>query len=176
MHTRSDMQENGDELKQAVQDLFDFAIDREDVKWLLSLLPQHADIRPYRVEYELQILKIISVGWSLSYHLERSPLKEDLSVGFWKAVHEFCGQLSETTGLMIGNDINYFRTLKDRLDMYVSALGASPETSEPVSVIGPLFAGACGNGGDVFILMTGSKMFMNAFSRVRQYLEAVHLK
>ncbi len=53
-------------LEQATEDLFSFAIERDDTKWLMTRLPAEADIKPATVEYELQILKIISVGWSIS--------------------------------------------------------------------------------------------------------------
>ena len=43
-------------------------MDREDVKDLVANLPEETDIRGVTVEYELQILKIISVGWSISYY------------------------------------------------------------------------------------------------------------
>ena len=49
-------------VKQAGEDLFNYAIDREDVKWLMTNLPENADIKRTTVEYELPILKIISVG------------------------------------------------------------------------------------------------------------------
>ncbi|MGB5750482.1 MAG: hypothetical protein WBM69_26170 [Desulfobacterales bacterium] len=53
--------------EQAAEDLFNYAIDREDVNWLMSNLAKEADIKRTTVEYEFPILKIISVGWSLSY-------------------------------------------------------------------------------------------------------------
>jgi hypothetical protein len=161
--------------EQIKEDLFNYAIDREDVKLLLAMIPENSTVKPFTVEYELQMLKIISVGWSLSYYLENLPVKDRISELFWQAVHEFSRQLSETTGLMIGNDINYFQTLKERLDLYVDALNQSSEKSEPVVVIGPKFAEICGNVDDVFIVMTGAKMFNNAIVRVKQYLEVIHL-
>ena len=45
------------ELEKAEADLLDFAVDREDVKWLMDRLPEQADIKRVTVEYELQILK-----------------------------------------------------------------------------------------------------------------------
>jgi len=51
------------EEKKAGEDLFNFAIDREDAKMLMAHLPEEADIKRSTVEYELQILKIISIGW-----------------------------------------------------------------------------------------------------------------
>ena len=54
-------------IEQAAEDLFNYAIDREDVKLLMANLAEQADVKRTTVEYELPILKIISVGWSLSY-------------------------------------------------------------------------------------------------------------
>jgi hypothetical protein len=56
------------EIEKAGEALFNFAVDREDVKALVANLPEETDIQGVTVEYELQILKIISVGWSISYY------------------------------------------------------------------------------------------------------------
>jgi hypothetical protein len=170
-----DSENKNEDLAQIGEDLFNFAIDREDVKWLMARLPREAGIRPTTVEYELQILKIIGVGWSLSFYLENRPYKDDLLERYWKAVHEFAQSLSTTTGLMIGQDIDYFQTLKNRLDTYVEALTRNPRAPEPASVIGPEFAKICGNETDLFTFMTGAKMFLNTIRRIKEYLEAVKL-
>jgi hypothetical protein len=51
--------ENSQNKKSAIEktgeDLFDFAIDREDVKWLMERLPPEADVKRTTVEYELAI-------------------------------------------------------------------------------------------------------------------------
>jgi hypothetical protein len=106
-------------LQQAGEDLFNFAIEREDTKWLVARLPAEAQVRPAALEYELQILKIISVGWSIAYFLEEWPQKQSVETHFWEAMREFAQGLSTTTELMIGEDIDYFQTLKDRLDRYL---------------------------------------------------------
>ena len=49
-------------IEQAGEDLFNFAIDREDIKRFMEHLAEEADIKRATVEYELQILKMISVG------------------------------------------------------------------------------------------------------------------
>jgi len=162
-------------LEQAGEDLFNFAIDREDVKWLLSQLPERTDVSLGTVEYELQILKIISVGWGTAYLLENSPDKTPLLELYWKSIYEFSKSLSETTGLMIGKDIDYFELVKDRLDLYVKALSEQSDASEPAAVIGPEFARNCGNRDDLFAFMAGSKMFVSTISRVKEYFEKIHL-
>ena len=163
-------------IEKAVEDLFNFAIDRTDVKWLLAHLAKEADVKRGKVEYELQILKIISVGWSISYYLEDDPLKNQLSELYWNAVYELSRSLSSTTEFMIGQEIDYFQILKDRLDMYVAALAKKPDASDPAVVIGPEFARTCGNVDDIFTFMTGSKMFISTIGRVKEYLELVMLR
>lgn len=164
------------ELEKAGADLLDFAVDREDVKWLMDHLPPEAAIKRVTVEYELQILKIIGVGWSLSYYLEDSPQKTELLEKYWAAINEFSRGLSTTTEYMIGQNIDYFQILKERLDMYVAALAKNPDTPEPALVIGPEFARICGNVNDIFTFMTGSKMFISTINNVKAYLEAIRLR
>ena len=158
------------------EDLFNFAIDRQDVKWLMECLPPEADVKRSTVEYELQILKIIGVGWSISYYLTNSPQKIALLELYWNAVNEFSRDLKTTMEYMIGQDIDYFQVVKDRLNMYVDALAHNPEASEPAAVIGPEFSNACGNADDIFTFMTGSKMFISTTGKVKQYLEAIKLR
>ncbi|MBW2466226.1 MAG: hypothetical protein JRF02_02910 [Deltaproteobacteria bacterium] len=172
MHSRvqkSDVELAGD-------DLFNFAIDREDIKSLTALLPKESECKPEAIEYELQLLKIISTGWSISFFLENSPHRDQLAEIFWRLIHEFSGTLSETTQLMTGKDINYFQILNDRLDMYVDSLNKKPDAKEPAAVIGPEFARFCGSGDDVFAVMTGSRMFIMTMARVKEFLKKIGLK
>lgn len=158
------------EIEKAGEDLFGFAIDREDIKWLITHLPEEADIKRVTVEYELQILKIIGVGWSISYYLENSSQKNQLLEFYWKAVYEFSKSISTTTELMTGHNIDYFQILKDRLNMYVDAMAKKPSAPEPCVAIGPEFARVCGNMDDIFTFMTGSKMFTTTIGRVNEYI------
>jgi len=167
---------NKKHLEQAGKALFDFAVERDDVKMLLDHLSGEAKCKPAAVEYELQILKIVSTGWALSFFLEKNPYKAQLAEDFWKRVQAFSRDLSETTVLMTGHDIDYFQILKERLDMYVAALQDKPEMSEPAAVIGPEFAGLCGDSDDVFTVMTGSRMFILTVARVKEYLESLNLE
>lgn len=162
-------------IEQAGDDLFNFAVDRQDVKTLIAHLHDEVQCKPATIEYELQILKIISVGWAVSFYLENKRHKDALAEVFWNAVHGFAESLSETTGLMTGRDIDYFQILKDRLDTYVAALSEKPEATEPAAVIGVEFARACGNVDDVFTIMAGSRMFIAAVGSVKEYLETIKL-
>ncbi|MGW8287508.1 MAG: hypothetical protein ACWGOD_04640 [Desulfobulbales bacterium] len=163
-------------LDQAGEVLFDFALEREDVKALMAHMPGEAKCKPVTVEYELQILKIVATGWAVSFFLERNPHKAQLAEEFWKRIHAFSGELSKATGLMIGQDINYFQIIRERLDQYIAALQNKPEISEPAAVIGPQFARLCGDVDDVFTIMTGSRMFIITVARVREYLDTLELQ
>lgn len=164
-------------VEQAGEDLFDFATDREDVKWLLAQLPEQTGVKPATVDYELQILKIVCVGWSIAYFMSGTPKhKTRLLENYWQAVNEFASGLSQTTGLMIGQDIDYFEILKTRLDRYVGIMSGSGETVDPTAVIGPAFAEQCGATEDLFASMIGAKMFNTTVNRVRRYLEAAKLR
>ena len=162
--------------EQAGEDLFHFAVDRDDMKTLLAALPEAAGTERGKVEYELGILRIVSVGWSIAYFLELSPHKKRLLEVYWKAVQEFAQNVSSAAGLMVGREIDYFEILKARLAMYVEAMRQKPEAREPAVVIGPAFARACGNEDDVYAVLTGTKMFIATVGRVKEYLEAIKLK
>jgi hypothetical protein len=95
-------------MEQAGENLFDFAVDREDVKVLMAHLSDEAKCKPTAVEYELQLLKIIATGWSLAFFMAEDPRLGELAETFWKLMREFSAELSETTGLMTGHDIDYF--------------------------------------------------------------------
>jgi hypothetical protein len=171
-----DLESQKTSVEQAGEDLFTFAVDREDVKTLLAALPKEAGVERGSIEYELGILRIICVGWSISYFLELSPQKNQLAEIYWMAVQEFSRNLSRTAGLMVGKDIDYFQILRDRLNRYVEAMRRKPHAAEPAVVIGPEFARACGNVNDVYTVMTGTKMFIATVGSVREYLQAVNLK
>ncbi|MBS3809158.1 MAG: hypothetical protein KGY38_03250 [Desulfobacterales bacterium] len=169
------MEEQGREksaIEKAGQDLFNFAVDREEVKELMAQLPESADIDRTAVEYELPLLKIIAVGWSVAYLLENSSHKNSLMQAYWSAVQQFSQSLSETAGLMTGQDIDYFDVVKQRFETYLAAMNSSRDAREPAAVIGPEFARACGNADDTFTVLIGSRMFMGTFNSVKEYLKA----
>lgn len=158
-------------IEQAGKNLFDFAVDREDTKILMENLHKEADIKRTTVEYELQVLRIITIGWSISYFLENSVYKNKLVEIYWMAVYEFSQSISSVSGLMIGQDFNYYQILKNRLDKYLDAMHNNSDASEPVITIGPEFAKICGNANDIFTIMAGSKMFTATLNGVKKYLE-----
>lgn len=163
------------DIKQAAEDLFNFAVDREDVKTLLTNLPETAQIDRGKVEYELAVLRIISVGWSISYFLARSLHKNHLAELYWEGIREFSQGVSTSAGLLIGKEINYFQILRDRLREYVEAMELRPDAREPAAVIGPEFARLCGNGDDIHAIMAGTRMFIAVMGSVKAYLGVLNL-
>lgn len=174
--TMENLSEQKSGIEKAAEDLFNFAVERDDVKALMTHLDESADIQRSSVEYELQILKIISVGWAVPYYLGNSPQKDLIGACYWQAIQNFSQSLSETFGLLAGQSIDYFQVLRERLDTYVSALQQKLDAPEPAVVIGPEFANACGNRDDVFTVMTGSRMFISTIRSVKQYLENIGVK
>jgi hypothetical protein len=166
-------QSHEQEMQKAGEDLFNFAIDREDVKWLLAKLPSEVDSIRIKVEYELQILKIIAVGWTISFHMEEGSEKTELLGSYWSAVHQFSGSLSSTTQLLIDQRIDYFQTIRDRLDQYVKSMAQRPEAREPAAVIGPEFSRICGSGEDIQTIVCGTRMFVTVMARVKEYLDSI---
>ena len=161
------------EIELAGEDLFNYAIERDDIKYLLALLPQEITVSASKIEYELQLLKIIAVGWNISYHLQGNPMKEPSAELFWQSVNQFSHSLSETTDLLVGQEIDYFETLKKRLNIYLTAMHKNTDASQAPQIIGLEFARTCGNAEDIFASLTGAKMFSSVTTRVRQYCDAL---
>jgi hypothetical protein len=159
--------------KKAGEELFNFAVDRDDVKTLLANLPEKSEVERGKVEYELAILRIITVGWSISYFLARSEYRNQLAELYWEAVRRFSQNVSVSAGLLVGKDIDYFQILKDRLMGYVEAMERKHDAQEPAAVIGPEFARLCGDGGEIHTIMAGTRMFIATLSSVKAYLDAL---
>jgi hypothetical protein len=117
-------------------------------------------------------LKIISVGWSLSYALPAGDLKGEITTRFWQAVQAFSESLSSTTELLIQQDVDFFAVVKDRFDTYLEKMKQNVNAPEPAVVIGPEFARCCGDDGNAHTVMAGSRMFVGTVNEVKSYLEA----
>jgi hypothetical protein len=161
------------ELARAVEPLLQLALDRDEIKALLDQLPEGAAAQRPKVEYELQLLRIICVGWSIGYLLAASPRKQPLTEGFWEAVRSFSRNVSQVTGAMVGQEIDYFGTLKARFDTYLTAMRLRPDAPEPAAVLAPAFAELCGRAEDVFTVMIGARLVIASMSAVRAYLAAL---
>lgn len=154
----------------AGEQLFQFAIDRGDMIAILDSLPLGVPEKRAALEYEIQLLRIISVGWAIAFFLADSDLKTPIGQHFWDKVRAFSTALSTSASLTVGSDIDYFELLKKRLDTYVGALDAAGNVPEPAMAIGPAFAGFCGDPDDACGMLAGSKMFSHTINAVREYL------
>ncbi len=163
-------------IKKASEDLFDFAIDRSDIKLILQSLPEDKKINRVSVEYEIQLLKILGVGWSISFFLDESFLKKELSESFWNAIQNFSQSISTLSSSSTGKEIDYFNILKERLDTYLTALNLIPDGPDPLIVIGPTFARICGNEDNAQIVLSGSKVFNLSVGGVKNYLESIQIE
>jgi hypothetical protein len=155
------------------ESLANFSLDRESVLFALSRLPDEPSINKVAIEYEIQLLKILSVGWAISYFMEDHSEKTPLIKKFWDVLFEFSKNLSSVTSLTIGKEVDYFRTLKERIDIYLKALAEVPQVKDPTSVIGPTFARLCGNSDDIHVIMAGNRIFHLSLEGVKHFLESV---
>ncbi|MCD6186473.1 MAG: hypothetical protein J7K84_11985 [Deltaproteobacteria bacterium] len=157
--------------------LINFAINRDDLKDFLQILPDEKEINPVKIEYEAQILKIISVGWGISLFLPESSQKNELTESFWNAVNEFSVSISMAASSIAGKEIDYFSILKDRLDQYVAVSGRSKGADiEPISIIPPEFARICGNKDNIHVIMIGNRIFSSVIGGVKEYILSVEIK
>jgi hypothetical protein len=154
------------------ESLASFSLDRESVLFALSRLPEEHAINKIAIEYEIQLLKILSVGWAISYFMEEHSEKNPLIKKYWDVLFEFSKNLSSITSLTIGKEVDYFRALKERIDIYLKALAEVPHVKDPISVIGPTFAGLCGHADNVHVIMAGNRIFHMSLEGVKYFLES----
>jgi hypothetical protein len=166
----SDTEKMNPTIARASEHLFQYAIDRGDMHMILNALPPAVDEKRVALEYEIQLLRIISVGWAIAFFLADNGLKTALGQHFWNCIQSFSGTLSASAALTVGSDIDYFDILKQRLDYYVDALDRAGEIPEPAMAIGPAFARVCGDKDDACTILAGSKMFAHTIDAVRDYL------
>ena len=158
------------------ESLANFSLDRESVLFALSRLPDELSINKVAIEYEIQLLKILSVGWAISYFMEDHSEKTPLINKFWDVLFEFSKNLSCVTSLTIGKEVDYFRALKERIDIYLKALAEVPHVKDPASVIGPTFARLCENADNVHVIMAGNRVFHMSLEGVKHFLESTFSK
>jgi len=159
----------------AVTCLFDYAVDRDDLQLILEGIPEDDSIKRGTVEYEMRILRIVAVGWGVSFFMPESREKTRLAEGYWHRVAEFSGQISTVSSTMSGNDIDYFQVIRQRLDQYLAVLNHYQDAGDPAIVIGPTIAKMCGSEDNPYLIISGKKMFHIVLSGVKHYLDAIEL-
>ncbi len=152
--------------------LFQFTIDRGDMHAILDALPPNTAEKRSQLEYEIQLLRIVAVGWSITYYLADHGIKTELGRYYWEAIRSLSATLSTSASTAAGAQVDYFDIIKQRMDRYVSALDAAGKITDPTLAIGPAFADMCGDRGDACAMLAGSKMFAHTIRCVREYLDA----
>ncbi len=155
--------------------LLNYAVQREDLKGLVAGLPVEAAVDPVAMEYEIQILKIVSVGWGISYFMGERPEKAALAEAYWGEVRDFSGRISAITTETSGREIDYFQALRERVDIYVNALNHFSDVDDPGPVIGHTFAKLCGDEEDMYTMVSGKRVFHLSLAGVKSYLESVRI-
>ncbi|MCK5097116.1 MAG: hypothetical protein KAR45_03395 [Desulfobacteraceae bacterium] len=160
------------------ENLSTFAINRDDLTELINAIPKESKLNLSIVEYELQILKIISIGWALAFYMPQSDInKKPLTEIYWTYIREISKNISNLTGVTTGQQIDYFDILKKRLDKYVGVLQGSPEkTTGTSTIIGSMFSELCNFKDNAAAILTGTKMFTYTVGAVKEYLDAVEIK
>ncbi len=172
------MTEDKISVEKLAQNLAGFAIDRTDLKELMAAIPEENTLNMTTVEYELGILKILSVGWGIAFYMAATDKnKAPLTEAYWETIREISQNISVLTETTTGNRIDYFNILKERLDIYVGQMQSNPtRASEPTAVMGPVFARACKSPDDPMAILTGTKMFTLTLGAVKEYLAAVNIE
>jgi hypothetical protein len=152
--------------------LANFSLDRQSVLYAMERLPEGPSLNRVAIEYEIQLLRILSVGWAISYFMEDHVSKNPLIKKFWDVMFELSKNISSVTSLSIGKEVDYFRTLKERIDIYLKALAEAPLVKDPASVIGPTFARLCENADNVHVIMAGNRVFHLSLEGVKHCLES----
>ena len=152
---KSDQNPNTTPLADAAENLFNYAIERDDLKQMVANLPDDKNINKVTVEYELQLLKIISVGWGIPFFMAAQPLKDKLAEAFWNNIQALSQSISNSTSASVGKDVDYFGIIKERLDIYVNALQHYAAAPDSAKVIGVSFANLCGDVANTFVTLAG---------------------
>ncbi len=160
-----------DKIEKVCENLITYAVDRKDIKLIINNLPGDHEINKVHVEYELQILRTIGVGWSISVYMSDHPEKDRLAEMFWNQLRDFSYNISNMTSLTIGQDIDYFQTIKERFLEYVKSLNGNVLDSDPASAIGPAFAENCNHKDNPFVIISGARIFNLSVGDVKEYLQ-----
>ncbi|MBA3011996.1 MAG: hypothetical protein KKF12_02765 [Proteobacteria bacterium] len=164
-------------IKKMAQNLARFAIDRTDLKELLLAIPPKNDLNITTIEYELGLLKILSVGWGISFFMAATDKnKGPLTEYFWEMIQEISQNISDMTETATGTRVDYFNILKERLDLYVKQMQENPDqATNPALVMGPAFAAACGTKDNAIAVLIGTKMFTLTLGAVKEYINGVQI-
>jgi hypothetical protein len=157
-------------IREISEKLSDYAIDRAEMKFLLDCLPPEIKINHTTIEYELQLLRILAVGWSINYYVQDDLLKQSISEYYWNLIQQFSNNISTISSASTNQAINYFQIIKQRLDTYLDEFNNLKQADDPTTVIGPIFAELCGHPENAIVIWLGSKMFQSILSKIKIFL------
>lgn len=160
-------------IDEVTETLFNFSIDRSDMQELLSHFSVDAKFNRTAIEYEIQILRILVVGWGISYFVKDNVHKEALSESFWNSIRDFSQNLSTISKVSMVKNFDYFDVMKQRLDTYIKQLNIQKNVNEPAAVVGPTFAELCGHSEEAVVVWLGNKMFKSVLYQIQTYLSNV---
>ncbi|MEW6076647.1 MAG: hypothetical protein AB1724_02415 [Thermodesulfobacteriota bacterium] len=165
-------------IERAVDVLTGVATNREVIKRELARLPDDDEcINKSKVEYEIQLLRIVFTGWAVAYFLADHPLKTDLSEAFWLSLHGFAGRISAMASAGTpGPAVDYFATIRERAQCYTEALNTNMDEADPAIVVGAAFLRLCGDVGGQVVADAGKQVFVNTLNTVKLYLDAVTIE
>lgn len=163
------------ESEAAVACLFDYAINRDNLELILDGIPDDESLKRGTVEYEMRILRIVTVGWGISFFMEASEQKTHFAEAYWNRVAVFCGQIATMSATMSGDGIDYFQVIRQRADQYMAVLNHFHDAGDPAIIIGPTIAKICGSEDNPYLIISGKKMFHITLSGVKNYIDSIEL-
>lgn len=163
-------------VQEAADVLCEFSFDKTDIKPLWENYPSIEEKERVAFEYELQLLKIISVGWGLSYITGKSAFKENLADLFWKRIKDTASSLSQIAASTMGKEVDYFQAITERFEFYINVISGASETQTPGSVISQAFAAICKKEDDPYTVIAAKRVFNMSLTGVTAYMESVEIR
>lgn len=158
----------GEILENMIGTLVRHSLTADELFPLIQGLPETSAIPQSRLEYELRILKILSMGWGLSYYLDEGEVKEKIVTGFWKEIFLFSGELDQVAGAT-GLNLSYFSLLQERFTAYLARVEALP-LKDIIKIMGLACADFCGDENDSYIFVVAKKVFADTLTTLQTYL------
>ncbi|MCW7755125.1 hypothetical protein OOT00_14145 [Desulfobotulus sp. H1] len=162
--------EEKETMQELSESLVAYATHSKDILPFVEALPEESRIARPTMEYEMRMLKILSVGWGLAFILSDHPARIELSEAFWHRISSLSKEIDEICKAS-GTEIDYFAALRKRLDIYVSALSGAKDPGDPGIEVGSCYAELCGDAEDTYALVAGRRVFTGVLSSLHEYLK-----
>ncbi len=156
--------------REAAHRLLNIAVNQRETKADIAGLAAEEAINWIAVEYEMQLLRIVSVGWALAYFSGGRSDSERLSEAYWEGVQVYCSAVSSMTEPVLGSGADYFGTVRQRFDHYLQVMTHFADAADPARVIGPTFAKLCGCQDSGELISLGRRVFARCLARVQERL------